>query len=53
MKILIACESSGTVRDAFIKLGHDAVSCDMLPTEQSAALQGQVEAAQQNVSRYC
>ena len=34
MKILIACESSGTVRDAFIKLGHDAMSCDMLPTEK-------------------
>lgn len=34
MKVLIACESSGTVRDAFIKLGHDAMSCDMLPTEQ-------------------
>jgi len=34
MKILIACESSGTVRDAFIKLGHEAMSCDMLPTEQ-------------------
>lgn len=33
MKILIACEYSGTVRDAFIKKGHDAVSCDLLPTE--------------------
>jgi hypothetical protein len=33
MKVLIACESSGTVRDAFIKAGHDAMSCDMLPTE--------------------
>ena len=34
MKVLIACESSGTVRDAFIRAGHDAMSCDMLPTEQ-------------------
>ena len=34
MKILVACESSGTVRDAFIKAGHEAMSCDMLPTEQ-------------------
>lgn len=34
MKILIACESSGTVRDAFIRAGHNAMSCDMLPTEQ-------------------
>lgn len=31
--ILIACEFSGTVRDAFIKLGYDAISCDLLPTE--------------------
>jgi hypothetical protein len=33
MKILIACEYSGKVRDAFRKLGHDAISCDLLPTE--------------------
>ncbi len=33
MKILIACEFSGTVRDAFIKLGHDATSCDLEPTD--------------------
>lgn len=33
MKILVGCEFSGVVRDAFIKLGHDAVSCDLLPTE--------------------
>lgn len=33
MKILIACEFSGTVRDAFIALGHRAMSCDLLPTE--------------------
>lgn len=29
MKVLIACEYSGAVRDAFIKLGHDAISCDI------------------------
>lgn len=34
MKVLIACEFSGTVRDAFIEQGHDAISCDILPTEQ-------------------
>ncbi len=34
MKILIACEYSGRVREAFAKLGHDAMSCDLLPTEQ-------------------
>jgi hypothetical protein len=33
LKILIACEYSGTVRDAFLKLGHDAMSCDLLPTD--------------------
>jgi hypothetical protein len=33
MKILIACEYSGAVRDAFIKAGHDATSCDLLPTD--------------------
>lgn len=33
MKVLIACEYSGRVRDAFSKLGHDAVSCDLLPTD--------------------
>ena len=34
MKILVACEYSGTVRDAFIAAGHDAISCDLLPTDQ-------------------
>jgi site-specific DNA-cytosine methylase len=33
MKILIACEFSGIVRDAFSERGHDAWSCDILPTE--------------------
>lgn len=33
MKVIVACEFSGVVRDAFIALGHDAVSCDLLPTE--------------------
>jgi len=33
MKVLVACEFSGRVRDAFLKKGHDAVSCDLLPTE--------------------
>ena len=33
MKVLIACEYSGTVRDAFKKKGHEAVSCDIIPTE--------------------
>ena len=33
MKVLIACEFSGVVRDAFAQRGHDAWSCDLLPTE--------------------
>jgi hypothetical protein len=33
MKILIACEFSGIVREAFARRGHDAWSCDLLPTE--------------------
>jgi site-specific DNA-cytosine methylase len=33
MRVLIACEYSGTVRDAFLRAGHDALSCDLLPTE--------------------
>lgn len=33
MKVLVACEYSGTVRDAFINLGHDAMSCDLLPSD--------------------
>lgn len=32
MKVLIACEFSGVVRDAFLQKGHDALSCDLLPT---------------------
>jgi site-specific DNA-cytosine methylase len=33
MKVLVACEYSGTVRDAFIEQGHDAISCDLLPSD--------------------
>lgn len=34
MKVLVACEFSGIVRDAFIARGHDAVSCDLIPSER-------------------
>lgn len=45
MKVLIACEFSGIVRDAFIARGHDAVSCDLLPTESPGPhIQGDVVA---------
>jgi site-specific DNA-cytosine methylase len=33
MKVLVACEYSGVVRDAFINAGHNAMSCDLLPTD--------------------
>ena len=33
LKVLVACEYSGRVRDAFTRLGHFAMSCDLLPTE--------------------
>lgn len=35
MRVLVACEYSGTVRDAFIRKGHYAMSCDLLPSESS------------------
>ncbi len=34
MRVLVACEFSGIVRDAFVARGHDAWSCDLLPTER-------------------
>ena len=34
MKVLVACEFSGIVRDAFIAAGHEAISCDLLPSER-------------------
>ena len=33
MRVLVACEYSGTVRDAFIRAGHYAASCDLLPSD--------------------
>jgi len=41
--VLVACEFSGIVRDAFIERGHDAVSCDLLPSERPGPhIQGDV-----------
>lgn len=48
MRVLVGCESSGVVRDAFRTLGHDAWSCDLLPCEGDPAFHMQrdvVEAA--------
>lgn len=36
MKVLVACEFSGTVRNAFLDRGHDAWSCDLLPAEDGS-----------------
>lgn len=36
MKVLVACEFSGTVREAFLARGHDAWSCDLLPDERGS-----------------
>lgn len=46
MKVLVACEFSGIVREAFRELGHDAWSCDLLPTEipSSYHIQGDLTA---------
>lgn len=43
MRVLVACEFSGIVRDAFAAKGHDAWSCDLLPTERPGKhIQGDV-----------
>ena len=33
MRVLVSCEFSGVMRDAFLARGHEALSCDLLPTE--------------------
>lgn len=43
MNILVACESSGTVREAFRALGHDAVSCDLLPADDGSPYHLQID----------
>lgn len=43
LRVLVACEFSGIVRDAFIRAGHDAWSCDLLPCESEGPhMQGDV-----------
>jgi len=43
MRVLVGCEFSGIVRDAFLRRGHDAWSCDLLPTESPGPhIQGDV-----------
>lgn len=45
MKVAVLCEYSGVVRDAFIRRGHDAVSCDLLPSESDFGphIQGDIQ----------
>lgn len=42
VRVLVACEYSGRVRDAFLSLGHDAMSCDLLPGSDGPHYQGDV-----------
>ncbi len=43
MRVLVACEFSGIVRDAFLAKGHDAWSCDLLPTESDSTFHYQTD----------
>lgn len=44
MRVLVACEYSGRVRDAFTALGHEAMSCDLLPSDaEGLHFQGDVK----------
>ena len=45
MKVLILCESSGTVREAFRSLGHDAWSSDILPADDGSTYHMEVKTA--------
>lgn len=46
MKVLVACEFSGVVREAFRKRGHDAWSCDLLPAEDNSPFHYQADVLQ-------
>ena len=50
MKVIVACEFSGIVRDAFLARGHDAISCDLLPTERPGPhIQGDIRSVDLSV----
>lgn len=51
LKVLVACESSGTVREAFRRLGHNAWSCDLLPCDDGSPHHIQGDALNAMVSR--
>lgn len=51
MKVIVACEFSGVVRDAFLRRGHDAISVDLLPSERPGPhIEGDIKEI--DVSRY-
>src|ERR1039457_5953459 len=52
MRVLIACEFSGIVREAFRKRGHDAWSCDLLPAEDGSPFHIQHDAASTQVQTF-
>ena len=52
MKILILCESSGTVREAFRRMGHDAWSCDLLPADDGSPYHLQCDATTLDLAQY-
>lgn len=52
MKVGILCEYSGVVRDAFLRRGHDAISCDLLPSESSFGTHVQGDCLEQDWSSY-
>ena len=50
LRVLVACEFSGIVRDAFIRKGHDAVSCDLLPNQKKDGTINEIFLAKQKES---
>ena len=52
MKVAVLCEYSGVVRDAFIRAGHDAISCDILPSESDLGPHIQDDIFNHDWSRY-
>ena len=51
MKVIVACEFSGVVRDAFLRWGHDAISCDILPSlTEGPHIQGDIRSV--DLSRF-
>lgn len=52
MRVLVTCEFSGVVRDAFLRAGHDAESCDLLPSESPMGVHHQCAVQALDLSKY-